>query len=469
MQTLRRAIALLTALAACAGASAQPLPPQEYQRLARDIFEQLIEIDTTHAKGSTPAAEAMAARLVAAGFPAADVQVLGPRPGKGNLVARLRGKGGAKPILFLAHLDVVEARREDWSYDPFVLTEEGGFFYGRGTGDIKDEAADLITNLLRLKAEKYVPRGDIIVALTEDEEAGGDANGARWLLENRRDLIDASFAINTDAAGGQIVNGRRVRNPVQTSEKGYVTYQLEVTNPGGHSSMPRRDNAIYTLARGLERFSQFEFPVRFTDTTQAYFTAMAGQADGEDARRDLLAAVASPPDAEALQRVAAQPMYNAMMRTTCVATMVTAGHAENALPQRAQATIQCRLLPGDEIEQVRTAIAQALADAQISVTVSGDPVVAPASPVPPAVMQSVKRVTDQMWQDVLVLPVMDPWSSDCVWFRRAGMPVYGVSGIFFDIDDVRSHGKDERIMVQSFYEGVEFMYRFMKDLTSRAL
>jgi acetylornithine deacetylase/succinyl-diaminopimelate desuccinylase-like protein len=468
VQTACRTIALLVSLAACAGASAKTMPPPEYQQLARDIFEQLIEIDTTHAKGSTPAAEAMAARLIAAGFPAEDVQVLGPRPEKGNLVARLRGKGSAKPILFLAHLDVVEARREDWSYDPFTLTEEDGFFYGRGTGDIKDEAADLITNLLRLKAEKYVPRGDIIVALTEDEEAGGDANGAQWLLENHRDLIDAPFAINTDAAGGQIVNGRHVRNPVQTSEKGYVTYQLVVTNPGGHSSMPRRDNAIYTLARGLERFSQFEFPVRFTDTTQAYFTAMAQQTDG-DMRRDLLAAVANPPDQEALKQVAGQPMYNAMMRTTCVATMVTAGHAENALPQRAQAAIQCRLLPGDEIEQVRDAIAQVLGDPQISVTVVGEPVVAPASPVPPAIMQSVKRVTDQMWRDVLVLPVMDPWSSDCVWFRRAGMPVYGVSGIFFDIDDVRSHGKDERIMVQSFYEGVEFMYRFMKDLTSREL
>jgi acetylornithine deacetylase/succinyl-diaminopimelate desuccinylase-like protein len=442
------------------------MPPPEYQRLARDIFEQLIEIDTTHAKGSTAAAEAMASRLLAAGFPAEDVRVLGPRPEKGNLVARLRGQGRAEPILFVAHLDVVEARREDWSYDPFTLTEEDGWFYGRGTGDIKNEAADLIVNLLRLRAEKYVPRGDIIVALTEDEEAGGDANGARWLLENHRDLIEAPFVINTDAAGGQIENGRHVRNPVQTSEKGYVTYELEVRNPGGHSSMPRRDNAIYTLARGLERFSHFEFPVRFNDTTQAYFTAMAQQADA-DLRRDLLAAVANPPDPAAVERVAQQPMYNAMMRTTCVATVVQAGDAENALPQRANATIQCRLLPGDEIEQVRSTIAATLADPDISVEVSGDPVVAPASPVPPAIMQSVQRITDQMWEDVVVLPVMDPWSTDGVWFRRAGMPVYGVSAVFIDVDDVRSHGKDERILVKSFYEGVEFMYRFMKDLTSR--
>jgi acetylornithine deacetylase/succinyl-diaminopimelate desuccinylase-like protein len=447
---------------------AQPVPPAEYQHLARDLFEQLIEIDTTHEKGSTPAAEAMAQRLLTAGFAPADVQVLGPRSEKGNLVVRLRGKGKAKPILFVAHLDVVEARREDWSYDPFVLTEEGGYFYGRGTADIKDEAADLIVNLLRLKAERYVPRGDIIVALTEDEEAGGDANGARWLLENHREAIDAQFVINTDAAGGQIEHGRRVRNPVQTSEKGYVTYALEVTNPGGHSSMPRRDNAIYALAQGLGRFAQFEFPVRFTDTTRAYFAAMAEHAD-EQGKRDLTAVLATPPSPEALARVGQTPLYNAMMRTTCVATTAQAGHAENALPQRAQATIQCRLLPGDEIEQVRASIVQVLDDPAISVSVLHDPTVAPASPVPPAIMQSVQRVTDQMWRDVLVLPVMDPWSSDCIYYRRAGLPTYGVSGVFFDIDDVRAHGKDERILVQSFYEGVEFMYRLMKDLTSRAL
>jgi len=461
-------IALVTLLAMAQDLSAQPVPPPEYQRLARDIFEQLIEINTTHEHGSTPAAEAVAARLLAAGFPPADVQVLGPRPEKGNLVVRLRGKGKAKPILFVAHFDVVEARREDWSYDPFVLTEEGGYFYGRGSSDIKDEAADLVTNLLRFKAEKYAPRGDIIVALTEDEEAGGDANGAKWLLENHRDLIDAQFVINTDAAGGQIDHGRRVRNPVQTSEKGYVSYALEVTSSGGHSSMPRRDNAIYSLAAGLARLAQFQFPVRFTDTTRAYFTTMAEHAD-EQQRRDLLAAMANPPNPEAVQRVSETPIYNAMMHTTCVATMMDAGHAENALPQRARATIQCRLLPGDEVEQVRATLVQVLADPAIAVTVLNNPVVAPASPVQPAIMQSVQRVTDQMWKDVLVLPVMDPWSSDCIHYRRAGMPTYGVSGVFFDIDDVRAHGKDERILVQSYYEGVEFMYRLMKDLTSRDL
>jgi acetylornithine deacetylase/succinyl-diaminopimelate desuccinylase-like protein len=459
--------ALCIALVALASPAvhAQPVPPPEYERLARDILQQLVEIDTTHANGSTRAAQAVAERLLAAGFPAADVRVLGPRPEKGNLVVRLRGAGRAKPILFLAHLDVVEARREDWSYDPFELTEEDGWFYGRGTFDIKDEATDLVVNLMRLRAEGYVPAGDIIVALTEDEEAGGDANGAAWLLDNHRELIDAAFAINTDAAGGQMENGKRVRNPVQTSEKGYVSYQLEVTNPGGHSSMPRKDNAIYTLAAGLARFADFRFPVRFTDTTRAYFSAMAERAEPAQ-RADLLAASAEPPDEAAVGRIAETPIYNAMMRTTCVATLVQAGQAENALPQRADATIQCRLLPGDQIEQVRGMIAQALGDDRIAVTVLGDPLIAPGSPVPPELMASVKKVTDGMWPDVQVLPVMDPWTSDCTQFRSRGVPVYGVSGVFFDIDDVRAHGKDERVLVQAFYEGVEFMYRLMKELTS---
>jgi acetylornithine deacetylase/succinyl-diaminopimelate desuccinylase-like protein len=442
------------------------VPPPEYQRLAREILAEIIAIDTTREKGATPAAEALAARLLAGGFAPEDVQIVGPRPHKGNLVVRLRGRGDGRPVLFASHLDVVEARPEDWSYDPFALTEEDGWFYGRGTLDIKGECADLVTNLLRLKAGGYVPRGDFIVALTDDEE-GGEDNGARWLLEHRRELIDAAFVVNTDAAGGQIEDGVRVRNPVQTGEKGYVTYALEVRNAGGHSSMPRPDNAIYTLARGLARFAEFEFPVRFTETTRAYVRAMAARA-GEPERSDLVAAAAMPPDPEAIARVARTPLYNAMLRTTCVATMAQAGHAENALPQRASASLQCRLLPGDEIEAVRAAIVQALDDPQIAVSVVGRPVVAPASPVLPGLMASVQRVTDEMWPGVVVLPVMDVWSTDGVHYRRAGLPVYGVSGIFFDVDDVRSHGKDERIAVQAFYEGVEFMYRFMKDLGARA-
>jgi acetylornithine deacetylase/succinyl-diaminopimelate desuccinylase-like protein len=456
--TLAAAMVLLPA-----AISAQTLPPPAHRQLARAILEELVEINTVHDSGATRAATALAKRLTAGGFPAEDVHLVGPKPHKQNLVVRLRGRGKGKPILFLAHLDVVEARREDWSLDPFTLTERDGYFYGRGTMDIKDEAADLIANLLRLKAEGYVPSRDIVVALTDDEEAGDD-NGVIWLLQNRPELIRAAYVINTDAGGGQMEHGRQLRNPVQTSEKIYATYLLEVTGAGGHSSLPPRDNPIYTLARGLDRLSRFDFPVRLNPTTRAFFRQLAKQETGQLAG-DLRAVSGDSPDPKAAERLAAVPLYNSSMRATCVATMLQAGHAENAVPQRAQATIQCRLLPGDSPEETRATLAGVLSDTLIRVTLPDKPEISPASPVSPEVMTAVQRVTTAMWPGVVVLPVMDPWSSDGAHLRRAGVPVYGISGIFFDISDIRSHGKDERIGVQAFYEGVEFMYRLMKDLT----
>lgn len=445
---------------------AQTLPPPAHRQLARAILEELVEINTVRDSGATRAATALAKRLTAGGFPAEDVHLVGPKPRKQNLVVRLRGRGKGKPILFLAHLDVVEARREDWSLDPFTLTERDGYFYGRGTGDIKDEVADLVANLLRLKAEGYVPNRDIVVALTDDEEAGDD-NGVIWLLQNRPELIRAAYVINTDAGGGQMDHGRRLRNPVQTSEKIYATYLLEVTGAGGHSSLPPRDNAIYTLARGLDRLSRFTFPVRLNPTTRAFFRQLAEQETGQLAS-DLRAVSDDSPDPKAEDRLAAVPLYNSSMRTTCVATMLQAGHAENALPQRAQATIQCRLLPSDSPEETRATLARVLSDTLIRVTLQDKPEISPASSVSPEVMTAVQRVTTAMWPGVVVLPVMDPWSSDGAHLRRAGVPVYGISGIFLDISDIRSHGKDERIGVQAFYEGVEFMYRLMKELSSRS-
>lgn len=444
--------------------SGQSVPPPAHRELARAILEELVEINTVRDSGATRAANAVAKRLLAGGFPSADLHLAGPKPHKQNLVFRLRGRGKAQPILFLAHLDVVEARREDWSVDPFTLTERDGYFYGRGTMDIKDEAADLVANLLRLKAEGYVPQRDIIVALTDDEE-GGDDNGVSWLLQHRPELIRAAYVINTDAGGGQMENGRRLRNPVQTSEKIYATYLFEVTGPGGHSSLPPRDNAIYTLAKGLDRLSRFDFPVRLNPTTRAFFRQLALQEKGQVAE-DLRAVGGAVPDSGAAARLASVPLYNSSLRTTCVATMLQAGHAENALPQRAQATVQCRLLPGDSPEETRTTLARVVSDTLIRVTLPNQPDIAPASPVSPEVMNAVEKVTATMWPGVVVLPVMDPWSSDGALFRKAGVPVYGISGIFFDIKDVRSHGKDERIGVQSFYEGVEFMYRLMKELGS---
>jgi acetylornithine deacetylase/succinyl-diaminopimelate desuccinylase-like protein len=448
---------------AVTGQSGHTLPPPAQQQLAREILKELVEINTVGDSGATPAAEALARRLQAGGFPAADVTVAGPKPKKQNLVVRLRGRGKAKPILFIAHLDVVEARREDWSVDPFQLTERDGYFYGRGTFDIKDEAADLIANLLRFKREGYIPKRDVIVALTDDEE-GGDDNGAAWLTEHRPDLIGATYVINTDAGGAQMQNGQRLRNPVQTSEKLYASYRLEVTGPGGHSSLPTKNNTIYTLARGLDRLSRFDFPVRLTATTRTFFLRLAAQASDSIAR-DLGAVTREPPDPRAVERLTAVPMYNSSMRNTCVATMLEAGHAENALPQRARATVQCRLLPGDTPEQVRDTLIRVLADSSIHVTQLGERQAAPESPLSPEVMGAVERVTRSMWPGVIVVPVMDPWSSDGRHFRLAGYPVYGISGVFYDIDDVRSHGKDERVSIEAFYEGVEFMYRLMKELT----
>lgn len=458
-----RLLLLLLAFTALQHANAQTLPPEAHRRLAREMLQELVAINTTVDSGATRAVRALEGRLKAAGFASDDVHVAGPRPHKQNLVVRLRGSGREAPVLFLAHLDVVEARREDWSVEPFRLTERDGYFYGRGTSDIKGEVADLIANLIRLRAERYVPRRDIIVALTDDEEEGED-NGVLWLLEHRPELIRAAYVINTDAGGGQIQRGRRLRNPVQTSEKVYATYHLEVTSPGGHSSLPPRENAIYTLAAGLDRLSRFDFPVQLNETTRGFFARMAEQ-EADSLAADLRAASTGRADSAALRRLGRVPMFNSSMRTTCVATMLQAGHAENALPQRARATIQCRLLPGQSPARVRETLARVVGDSAIRVTLDGDPQGSPASPVSPEVMRGVERVTRAMWPDVIVLPVMDPWSTDGVHFRRAGIPVYGVSGIFYDIEDVRAHGKDERILVRSFYEGVEFMYRLMKDLS----
>lgn len=445
-------------------AAAQTLPPPDQQKLAREMMKELIEINTTEANGSTPAAEALASRFRAAGFAVADVLLVGPHPQHMNLVVRYHGSGkpGAKPVLFIAHLDVVEARREDWSMDPFELTEKDGYFYGRGTSDIKDEVADLASNFIRLKREGFVPARDMILAFTDDEE-GGDFNGAEWLVVNRRDLVDVAYVINVDAAGGQLKGGEHLRNPVQTSEKLYITYTMEVVNAGGHSSMPVPDNAIYHLARGLERLSHFEFPARLNETTRAYFKAISEQESGQ-AGADLSAVTRGKPDPRAIARLGASPFYHAMMRNTCVATMLQAGHAENALPQRARATIQCRLLPGEEPDSVRGTLQRVVADTQIAVTLANVPSPSPASPVDPEIMAPVRRITTEMWPGAIVLPVMDPWATDGLHFRRAGISVYGVSAVFIDVDDSRAHGRDERVGVKEFYEGVEFMYRLMQVL-----
>ena len=433
------------------------------QQLARDIFRELIEINTTEPVGTTKAAEAMAARLRAAGFTEEDVKIVGPNERKQNLVARLRGGGAAKPLLLLAHLDVVEALRGDWTLDPFKFTEQDGYFYGRGTSDIKEEAADLVANFIRLKREGYRPDRDLILALTADEEGGND-NGVDWLLKNRRELIDAAYAVNTDAGGGQIVKGKHVRNAVQTSEKVYLTFALEVKNRGGHSSLPSKENAIYRLAEGLTRLSKFDFPVRTNDTTRAYFERMASGETGQTAL-DMKTVARTPTDEAAAARLSASSVYyNALLRTTCVATQLQAGHAENALPQTARATVNCRLLPEDTAANVEQTLVRVLADEQIKLSTISPAKPSPASPLAPELFGAVERVTKEMWPGVYVVPVMETGASDSLYLRGAGIPAYGVSGMFFDVDDVRAHGRDERVGVKQYFEGVEFEYRLIKAL-----
>jgi acetylornithine deacetylase/succinyl-diaminopimelate desuccinylase-like protein len=437
----------------------------EYQRLARDIFKELIEINTTSRYGSTKAAEAMAARLRSAGFPDNDIQVIGPDQQHKNMVLRYRGTGKLKPVVFICHLDVVEAFREDWTDDPFTFLEKDGYFYGRGTTDVKNDDASLIANIIRLKKEIYMPNRDIIIALTADEEMG-NANGVDWLITNHRDLIDADFCINPDGGGGDLKNGKPVNMSIQTSEKIYVSFRLEVKNKGGHSSLPVKDNAIYSLASGLTRLANYDFPVRLNETTRSYFEKIVAGESGQ-VKSDILAILMTTPDTAAARRLAASSAYyNAMMRTTCVATMLSAGHAENALPQTAQAIINCRMLPDDTPDNVMSAIKTVLADGQISVIRLNTSFSAPLSPLREDVTEPVNQISSSMWPGVNVTPIMSTGATDGRYLRSQGISVYGVSGMFGDMDDVRAHGKDERIGVKEFYDGVEFMYRFIKALSS---
>ena len=455
-------IALITAMAQRVEAQSAPL--SAHQQMTRDIFQQLIEINTTDSVGNTTvAAEAMAARLKAAGFPAEDVKVLGPNPRKGNLVVRFRGTGTRKPLLLLAHLDVVEALREDWSFDPFKFLEKDGYYYGRGTLDDKAMASIFVANLIRYKQEGFKPDRDIILALTADEE-GGDYNGATWLVQNHRQLIDAEFGIN-EGAGGLTLNGKRLLNGVQASEKVFQSFVLEVKSNGGHSSLPTKDNAIYHLAEGLLRLSKYDFPVNLNEVTRTYFERSAKLESGQMAAD--LAAVAKPnPDPAAVARLSAIPSYNATMRTTCVATRLEGGHADNALPQTARALVNCRILPTETAAQTQQTLVKIVADSRISVTPKGTAQPSPPSPLNPAMMQPIEQITKEMWAGVSVVPLMSTGATDSAPLRNAGIPMYGVSGIFHDMNDVRMHGKDERIGVQEYYEGQEFLYRLVKALSS---
>lgn len=435
-----------------------------HQQLARDILKQLIEIDTTDADGdNTAAAQAMADRLLAAGFPPEDVQVLAPVDRKGNLVARYRGRDtGRKPLLLLAHIDVVAADPADWTLDPFTFVEQDGYFYGRGTTDDKDEAAIHIANLIRLKEEGFVPDRDIIVALTADEE-GGNHNGVDWLLQNHPDLVDAAYALN-EGGGGALKDGIHVANNVQASEKVYQTFILETTNPGGHSSLPVKDNAIYHIADALVRIRNFDFPVSLNEVTKLFFERSAELEEGGLAEA-MHGVLQSPPDPAAIAYLSATPYYNSRLRTTCVATRLDAGHADNALPQRARATVNCRVLPGESIDAVQNTLETVIGDDQVSITRAAPAKPSPPSPLTPDVLGAIEAITDDMWPGTPVIPTMSTGATDGLYLRNAGIPVYGVSGLFGEIDDVRAHGQNERVLVKSYFEGQEFLYRLTKALS----
>jgi acetylornithine deacetylase/succinyl-diaminopimelate desuccinylase-like protein len=457
------AIAIAVAVTVPAKSTGAPRPDQlEF----RELFRELINTNTSHSIGScTLAAEKMAARLRAAGYPESDLHAFaGPgHPKDGGLVAVLPGTDrGAKAILLLAHLDVVEARREDWTRDPFTLVEEGGYFYGRGTFDDKSMAAVWVDTLVRLRREGYKPKRAIKMALTCGEEAGAAFVGAEYLVKHERELIDAAFALNEFAYGVLDEQGHRVVMEIEAGEKTDQDYRLEVVNPGGHSSRPVKNNAIYHLAEGLTRLSAYEFPVQMNETTRTYFSRMSTIVGGETGGA-MKALVKDSGDAEAAARLSQDPRLNAMLRTTCVATLMDAGHATNALPQRARANVNCRIFPGVGIEEVRKSLERILADSEISVTTvePSDPVVLPP-PLTPAIMKPIEQVMKRIYPGIEVVPVLQAAGTDAIYLAESGIPTYGLSGMFIDPDLSNIHGLNERIRVQSLYDGRDFLYALVK-------
>jgi acetylornithine deacetylase/succinyl-diaminopimelate desuccinylase-like protein len=469
LATLRRhavahafAAATLLLIAAPTALRAQSLAKTKWDSVARDLFKELVEINTTESSGSSAkAAQAMAARLKAAGFPDSDVVVVEHAPRKGNLIVRLHGKDATKkPILLLSHLDVVEAKPEDWTLPPFQFTEKDSTFYGRGTSDDKDDGAMHLTILMRLKAEGYVPDRDIVAALTADEE-GGAANGVDWLLQNRPELLRAEYAFN-EGGGGRVRDGKYLSHDIQASEKKFQNFILEATNPGGHSSVPRKDNAITQLSAALVKVGAFDFPIHLNEITRAYFERSAGVTPGAMGKA-MAAIVKNPNDSAAAATLSADPRYNSQLRTSCVATMLEGGHATNALPQRAKANVNCRILPDESPEDIRATLVRVVADPKVTVTADGQAKNSPPSPLTPELFGEIERITKDMWPGVPVIPTMSTGATDGLYLRNAGIPVYGVSGFFYG--DTFAHGMNERIPQRAFFEGVEFMYRLVKSVT----
>ena len=469
------AAALAVAVTAGSGSVAPTPADAESIKLATDIFKQLVDINTTNSVGSTTvAAEAMAKRLRDAGFPSEDVVLMGPNPRKGNMIARLHGTGVHKPVLLIGHLDVVEAKRSDWTTDPFQFIEKDGYYYGRGTQDMKDGDAIMMATLIRMKQEGYKPDRDIILALTADEE-GGNFNGVEWLIKNHRDLVDAAFVLNHDGGGVFEENGKFLGVTVDATEKLYADYELSSLNPGGHSSMPTADNAIYHLADALSRLEHYSFPFELNAVTRVELAGLAKTYPAEKAAL-VKAVLNDPPDQAAIAKLSADdPILNSTMRTTCVATRLAAGHANNALPQTATANVNCRIFPGHSAEEIRQELVKIVADPKVTVGyVQIDGSIAATAPnnqqLPPVtlredVMNPLRKVSAEFWPGIPVVPDMAIGASDSRYANAAGMPAFGVGGVALDNNDIRAHGKDERMPVESFNTGVQFYYRYLKALT----
>lgn len=467
-----RRVLFAFALAACLSSGRPVVAQQLYanQQFAKDIYKELLEFNTSNmTSGTTAAANAMAKRFRDAGFPEADIFLGGSRADKHNLVVRLHGRGGAngpKPLLLLAHLDVVEALKSDWSpdLDPFKFIERDGYIYSRGSADDKAMAAIFVANLIRLKNENYVSDRDIIVALTADEE-GGCCNGVRWLIQNHRELVDASMVLN-EGGGGSLRDDKPFLNSIQATQKNVVNFTVTAKNRGGHSSVPRPDNAIYQLAAAITRFSAFSFPVKFNAVTRAFFERTS-DIETPEMGRAMKALLKNEGDAAAAAIVSKDARYNSMLRSTCVATMLSGGHATNALPQTAEVGINCRILPDAMPTDIRAGIIKALADPDIDVSAAADRAYVEPSSIGPEILGPVERVTREIFGNIPVIPTMSTGATDSQPFRQIGIPSYGVSGLMGDPNDNRAHGRDERMRVKSFFDGQEFLLQLTKLLTTR--
>jgi len=443
-----------------------PKPPLTNQKLAVNIFRDIVNIRSVHAVGTKQVAAVIEKYLLDGGYTPAEIHVVPERkaPWQVNLVVRLKGKGRGKPVMWICHMDVVDAKPEDWATPPFTFTEKGGYFYGRGTSDMKDEDSAVAASLIRLKQEHYVPDRDIVVAFTADEEVGLDQDGPEYLLKNDPQLVDAGIVMNPDGGSGEILNGSRLDFAVETAQKTYMTFKMETTNKGGHSSEPRPDNAIYELADGLDKLSHYEFPFKTSATTRGYFAELAKRASGQE-QADLVALSRLPLDEAAAKRASEDVAMNAILHTTCVATMLNAGVQENALPSRADATIQCRVFPDESIQLVQDTLQKVVADPGIQVTLMENVVKGPETVPDPAVMAKIGKVVNSMWPGTPVLTEMAAGASDSLYTRAAGIPSYGVGGGWNDLNDLRMHGRDERHEVNDYYSTVEFTYRLMKEMT----